>query len=155
MQVDLGELGYHLIQAVGFFEFLDLLVELEALEDLADVFGEAGDVVGQMAADVVGVALELLEVELAVVVKTQRGTVLILCQAVEDGVDVRDILRPERLIALEHGLLARRQHGIESAQHSERQHDALVLRRTIGTTQQVGYRPDEIGELLKFNAHCY
>jgi len=49
-----------LIQTIGFFELLDLFVELETLEDLADVLGKAVDVVGQMAADVVRVALELL-----------------------------------------------------------------------------------------------
>jgi hypothetical protein len=88
MQVDLGELGDHLIEAIGFFELLDLLFELEALEDLADVLGEAVDVSGQMLADVVRVALELLEVELAVVVKAQRVAVVVLGQVVEDGVDI-------------------------------------------------------------------
>ena len=153
VQVDLGELGDHLVEAVGFFELFDLLVELEALEDLADVLGEAVDVVGQVAADVVRVALELLEVELAVVVKAQRLAVVILGPVVEDGVDVGDALGAELGMALEHGLLAGRQHGVEAAQHGERQHHALVLRRAVGTAQQVGDGPDEVGELLEAGAH--
>lgn len=62
MQIDFRKLGDDLIEAVGFFELFDLLLELEALEDLADVLGKAVDVVRQMAADVVWVALEFLEV---------------------------------------------------------------------------------------------
>jgi len=81
-----------LIQTIGLFEFLDLLFELEALEDLADVLGKTRDIVGQMAADVVRIAFELGEVELAVVVKAQRGAVFILRQIVEDGVDIGDAL---------------------------------------------------------------
>jgi hypothetical protein len=149
MQVDLGELGDHLIEAIGFFELLDLLVELEALEDLADVLGEAVDVISQMAADVVRVALELVEVELAVVVEAQRGAVFILRQVVEDGVDIGDAFAAQFGVALEHGFLAGRQHGVEAAQHGQRQHHALVLRRAVGAAQQIGDGPDEVGELLK------
>ena len=102
-----------------------------------------------MAADVVGVPLELLEIELAVVVEAQRVAVLVLGQVVEDGVDIGNALAVQFGMALEHGFLARCQHGIETAQHRERQHHALVLRRAIGAAQQVGDRPDEVGELLE------
>ena len=154
MQVNIGELGDHLIQAVRFFKLFDLLVELKALEDLADVLGETGDVVGQVTTDVVGVALELVEIKLAVVMKAQRATVFILGQVVEDGIDIGNALAAQFGIALEHGLFAGRQHGIEAAQHGQRQHHALVLRRAVGTAQQVGHRPDEIGKLLKIGAHA-
>ena len=86
VQVDLGELGDHLIQAVGLFELFDLLFELETVEDFADVLGEAVDVIDQVAADVVRIALELAEVELAVVVEAEIRP--FICRLVEDGVDV-------------------------------------------------------------------
>ena len=85
-----------------------------------------------------GSPFELVEVELAVVVKAQRVAVPVLGQVVEDGVDVGDLLRAQLGVALEHGLLAGRQHRVEAAQHGQRQHDALVLRRAVGATQQVG-----------------
>ena len=88
VQVHFGELGNHLIEAVGLFQLFDLLIELEALEDLADVLGKTVDVIGKVAADVVRVALELAEIELAVVVKTERFAVFILGQIIEDGIDV-------------------------------------------------------------------
>ena len=44
--------------------------------------------------------------------------------------------------------LGRREHAIESAQHGHGQHDALVLRRTIGPAQQIRDLPDQIGELF-------
>ena len=58
-----------LVEAIGLLQLLDFLLELEVLEDFPDVLGETLDVVGEMPADVVRVALELLEVELAVIVK--------------------------------------------------------------------------------------
>src|SRR5262249_20030948 len=40
------------------------------------------------------------------------------------------------------------EHAVEAAQHSHGQHDALILWRTIGATQQVGNLPDEVGEIV-------
>ena len=44
--------------------------------------------------------------------------------------------------------LGRREHAVEAAQHGHRQHDALVLRRAIGTAQQVGDLPDQVREVV-------
>ena len=49
------------------------------------------------------------------------------------NVDVGDAFTAQFGITLEHGVLARRQHSIETAQHGERQHHALVLRRAVGS----------------------
>ena len=53
------------------------------------------------------------------------------------------------LAAFEHRLLGGGQHSIETAQHSQRQHDPFVLRRPVRPAQQVSHRPDEIRQLLK------
>jgi hypothetical protein len=66
MQVEFGELGYDLIQPVGFFQLLNLFFKLETLKNLADILGKAIDVVDQVATDVVWIALQLLKIELAV-----------------------------------------------------------------------------------------
>ena len=44
--------------------------------------------------------------------------------------------------------LGRREHGIKPAQHRHREHDALVLGRTIRAAQQIRDLPDEIGKLV-------
>ena len=44
--------------------------------------------------------------------------------------------------------LGRREHAVEAAQHGHGQHDALVLRRAVGTAQQVGDLPDQVREVV-------
>jgi hypothetical protein len=44
MQVHVAELGHDEVKDVCFAHLLDLVLELEELEDVADVFGEALDV---------------------------------------------------------------------------------------------------------------
>ena len=39
------------------------------------------------------------------------------------------------------------QHAIEAAQHGHRQHDALVLWRTVGAAQQIGDLPNQVREV--------
>ena len=69
VQVDLGELRDDQEQPVGLVQLGDLLLELEVLEDLPRLRREALDVVRQVLGGLVGIALELLEVELAGVVE--------------------------------------------------------------------------------------
>jgi hypothetical protein len=83
VKVDLGELGDHQIEAVGLLHLLDFFFDLEIFEDLAYVLREAVDVVGQMPPYVVRVALERLEIEGAVVVKSQGLAILALSAAVK------------------------------------------------------------------------
>ena len=45
-------------------------------------------------------------------------------------------------------LLARGEHAVEPSEHGHGQHDALVLRRAVGTAQQVGDLPDQVGEVV-------
>ena len=82
VEINLAELGDDLVEAVGLLQFLDLFVELEALKDLADVFGESVDVIGEMPGDIIGIALQFGEVKLAVIVKTQRFAGLVLGEIV-------------------------------------------------------------------------
>ena len=70
VQIDFRKLGHHPIEPVGLFELVDFLAELEA-----DILREAGDVIGQVPSDVVGIALEFMEVKLAVIMKAERGSV--------------------------------------------------------------------------------
>jgi hypothetical protein len=58
------------------------LVELEVLEDAAHVRREALDVADQVLVDVVGVALQLLEVERRVVVEALAGGLVELVERV-------------------------------------------------------------------------
>ena len=53
----------------------------------------------------------------------------------------------QALVLCEDLRLGGRQHAIEAAQHGHRQHDPLVLRRTIGAAQQVGDLPDQVCEI--------
>ena len=90
VQVDLAELRDDQVQPVGLVELGDVLLEAEVLDDLAGPGGEALDVVGQVGGDVVGIALEFLEVELAGVVERLPG------HPVEDRLQVLDLAALER-----------------------------------------------------------
>ena len=61
MQVDLRELGYDQIQAVGFVQFADLFLKTEMIDDVASTAGEALDILCQIGGNVVRIALQLLE----------------------------------------------------------------------------------------------
>jgi hypothetical protein len=84
VQVDLGELLDDEEQAVSLRQLGDLLLELEILEDLPGLRREALDVVRQVLGDLVGVALQLLKVELTGVVELQPRS------AVQDRFNVLD-----------------------------------------------------------------
>ena len=76
-----------MILLIVLIQFLDLFVELEALKDLADVFGESVDVIGEMPGDIIGIALQFGEVKLAVIVEAQRNSSLILGEHIENGIN--------------------------------------------------------------------
>ena len=63
VQVHVAELGDDEVEDVRLAHPLDLVLELEELEDVAHVLREALDVADEVLLDVVGVALQLLEVE--------------------------------------------------------------------------------------------
>ena len=63
MQIDVAKFGDDEIKDVRLAHPLDFAVELEKLEDAADVGRKAFDVAGEMLVDVVRVALEIFEIE--------------------------------------------------------------------------------------------
>ena len=144
VQIDAAELRDDHVEDVRFAHLLDLGLELEVLdEDAAHVGGEALEVAHQVLGDVVGVALELLEVEGRAVVEALAGGL------VEDAVQG---LAPEPaalapLVLGQHPGLGGREHAVEAAQHGHRQHHPLVLRRAVGAAQQVRDLPDQVGEV--------
>ena len=76
VQVDVAELRDHEVQEVRLAHLLDFGLEIEEFEDVAHVGREALDVADEMLGDVVGIALELLEIERRVVVEAlARGPV--------------------------------------------------------------------------------
>ena len=73
VQVHVAELGDDEVEDVRLAHPLDLVLELEEIEDVAHVLREALDVADEVLLDVVGVALQLLEVERRVVVEALAG----------------------------------------------------------------------------------
>ena len=113
VQIHVAELGDDKIKDVRLAHLLDFVVELEILEDAADVGGEAIDVAGQVLVDVVGVAFEFLEVERRVVVEALAGG---LVEEVVEGVVV-ELAALAALVLAQNLLLGRREHAVEPAQH--------------------------------------
>ncbi|MFO0875267.1 MAG: hypothetical protein U0575_15030 [Phycisphaerales bacterium] len=143
MQVDVADLRDDQEQDARLAHLLDLALELEEVEDTADVGREALDVAVEVLGDVVGIALELLEVQRRVVVEPLARR---LVQPGIEGFALELVLGPR--VLGKHLGLGRREHAVESAEHRHGKHDALVLRRTVRTTQQVGDLPDEVREVV-------
>ena len=61
MQIDVAEFRNDEVEDVRLAHLLDFVIELEEIEDAADVGREALDVADEVLLDVVGVALQLLE----------------------------------------------------------------------------------------------
>ena len=89
VQVHGGDLLDDFKEAVGLLQLLDLVVELELLDDLPRAGGEAGHEVAEIGRELVRVAEELLEGELAGVVE---GQLELLVDDLLDGLGV--ILAP-------------------------------------------------------------
>ncbi len=70
---------------------------------------------------------------MVMVMKTERLPLIVFGQIVEDSIDIGNASGIELLMALEHRILGRCEHCIKATQHSERQHDALVLRWAVRT----------------------
>ncbi len=143
VEVDVAELGDDHVEDARLVHLRDLGFELEVVEDLLDVGGEAPDVGGQVLGDGVRVGLEPLEVEFGAVVEALP----------RDSVQ----LRFEGLAAHALGFEAFgfgedlsfrfRQHTIESPQDGHGEHDPLVLGRPVGTAEKVRDLPDEVREV--------
>jgi len=143
VQIHVAELGDDKVEDVRLAHPLDLVLELEVLEDAAHVGREALDAADEVLLDVVGVALQLLEVQRRVAVETlARGLVELRVERVafEPAALALRVLRQDPR-------LGRSEHAIEPAEHGHGQHDALVLRRAVGAAQQVGDLPDQVSEV--------
>ena len=136
VQVDVGELGDHLVEQAGLVEGVDAFGEAVLVEHVRGVGGEPRDVGAEVLADVARVVEQ--------VDKVQRGGVVErrACDAEQDRVDVGD-LALQRLRLRDHVGLGRLQHAVEAAQHHERQDELAELVLAHVASQQVGDRPDE------------
>ena len=140
-QIDRGERLDDLVQQVLLGHARDLLIEREALHDLADVRREAVDVGVEVGRELIRVVEELGQVQPGQVVERPAGDPL--QQAADDrlglGLDLR-VLREDLG-------LGRREQTVEAAQNRQRQNDLAVLVALVGPAQQVADAPDEVGEL--------
>jgi len=127
VQVHVAELGDDEVEDVCLAHLLDLVLELEEIEDGANVGREPLDVADEVLLDVVGITLELLEVERRMVVEALAGR--LVQQLVERVVVELAAFAP--LVLGEDLGFRRREHAVESAQHRHRQHNALVLWRAV------------------------
>lgn len=145
-QVDLGELLDDEVEQVGVGQALDLQVEGVVVEDLGGFGGEAAEEVLEVLLDLLGVR-----------VGTDRGERL-LGEVVEvtAGRGTQDrvlVLARARLCALPHRFAGVLHHAVHAAQQRHRQDDLAVLGTLVVAAQEIGHRPDEIGQLLVLVAH--
>lgn len=136
MEIDLGELGHDEIEAALLIEGGDLVLELEALENV-DVGAEPADVVDQVSFEALRVFKKLHEVELGGVVELPagllthmhvEGAALVLLRQVADGVTLG------------------RKDAVETAQNREGEDDTAVLVWLVNAPELVGDRPHKIAE---------
>ena len=120
MEVDGGELGNDEEEAVGFIELGDVIVEAEVFEDGADVGGETADVFEEVGGDVVGIALEAFEIELAGVVEALAGGFA------EEGVGG---FASPLLLGIEDLLFGGIEDAVEAAEDGHGEHDFAILGR--------------------------
>jgi hypothetical protein len=142
-QVDVGreKLLDQRAQRVRPREPRDLVAELEVLENVLDVRGEAVEVGLEVRLELLltGASLEVAQRELRGVVERLPGR---LAQGL---VLVGDLGFVQRGLHVEHGLLGRLEHGVESAQHGHGQDHVAVLAADVEIAQHiVGDAPDEV-----------
>ena len=143
VQVDIAEPGDDEVEEVRLAHPFDLVLELEGFEDVAHIPREAVDVADEVPLDVVGITLELLEVERGAVVEALAGG------PVQPQVQrfALDLATLSPAVLGQHLGLRRGEHAIEPAKHRHGQHDPLVLRRPVGAAQQIGDLPDQVCEV--------
>ncbi len=96
-----------------------------------------------MLRQVVRIALQLLEIERGVVVEALASRPVELCiQRI-----VLELAAPA-VVLFQNLFLNGRQHAVEAAQDSHREHHPLVLRWAVRASQQVGDLPNQVGEIV-------
>ena len=114
----------------------DLVVQVEPLDDLPDVLGEAGDVVPQVLRHLRRVRGDRREVLLRRVVERQ------LRRELQRAVLVLDALAGQRRVTVPDRLPSLRHHRVEPSQHCQRQDHLAVLVAHVVAAEQVRDRPD-------------
>ena len=137
MEVGLRELLGHCEQLVLLGQFVERLVELEALEDVPHVGGEPRQVRTEVRAKILRVGDELGEVERGGVVELVPGRLLELDRLHQLGE------RPDALRGLEHGRLRVGEDCVQAAEHRERQDDGPILGGLERAAEGLRDVPDE------------
>jgi hypothetical protein len=141
VQIDILEALQHLEQQPRLIEPADCVVEVEALNDLAHVLAEAGDVIAKIGCDVRRVADQLVEiVQRGVVERETGGHAELLVEVLQPSVSQLGLPR-------EHLSLGTGQHAVETAQHGQRQDDVLVPAAPEGVANEVGDPPQKTDDL--------
>ena len=144
VEIDLRELLGDEVEEVGLRQAGDLRGELEAVEDVFDVGGEAVEVASEVGGDVVLVVLDGFEVQGRGVVKGGAGGSDEV--GIEGGGGVLALLS-----LLEDGLLLWSEDAVHTAKNGEGEDDLAVLVRFIGSAEEVRYGPDEGGKVHRTN----
>jgi dihydropteroate synthase len=135
----------HQKQDVVLVQPLDFVAEAEVVKDPLDVLREAVDVALEMQVDMVRVTQQAFERQRRMVVKTLTGNLVEHAVKRFTAVFAAQLGEP-----VQNRLLGRLENTVEAAQHHQREHDALILRRAVRAAQQVGNAPDEVGEFVRF-----
>lgn len=146
VEVDVRELLHQLEQQVLVFEFGDAVGKLEALEHVTGVFGEVSEVCDQVLADVLLVGQQARQGEFTGVVKG------LLALALEERVQVDATFLALLELSQDLGFRAL-QHAVKAPQESEGKDDLAVVRLLVVAPEQVGDRPEEVGEFGKILGH--
>lgn len=138
-QVDRDELRDDAVEESGLVQAGDGPLEVEAIQKYPDVPGVPVDMGQEQPVGVLRIAEHALHGEAAGVIegptRGRRQALLTLLLAVGT------------LGLVEHRLPARGQQAVQPAQHRERQDHPPVLGRLEVAAQQVGHRPDELGQM--------
>jgi hypothetical protein len=141
MQVHRLEALEHLEEQTRLVELADRVVEVKALEHVAHVLAEAGDVVAQVRRQLGRVGAQLVEVVARGVVEGEaRGPA-------ELPIEVLQPSAAQLLLPVEHLFLGWGQHTVEAAQDGQWEDHVLVLAALEGVADEVRDPPQEADDL--------
>ena len=142
VEVDFGEFLDEFEQAVGFIEFLDLLVEGEVTKEGAGFGREGLDIVKQVLGQTFGIGQEFGEIVLAGVVELLPGG------AAEHFIDDGRVLALAFLVLFEDLGFGGFENAIEAAEDGHGEHDFAIFGRAVGAAKKVGNVPNETDEVV-------
>ena len=149
-EVHVGERLHDLEQQVPLVHARDVILEPEALHDLAHIGRERGDVAAEVLRDLIRVVEQPREVEpRGVVERPPRGP---LKQLRPDVRAVAGVL----LVGLEDRLLGLSEDAVEAPEDCEREDHLAVFVALVRTSEQVADAPDEVRQLaVRPRVHAY